>query len=66
MSRYEVQHKSSGIVAFSSSERLFCQHWYECNNYGPDIPVTDPDTGEIYWKQGEYMDLYVIVRKGTQ
>ena len=36
MPRYEVQFKTSGIVAFSATERAICQHWYECNNFGPD------------------------------
>lgn len=45
MSRYEVQFKSSGIVAFSASERGICQHWLECNDYAPEKPYNDPSNG---------------------
>ena len=69
MPRYEVQFKTSGIVAFSATERAICQHWYECNNYGPETPYRDPDTsgseGEIVpdkWVKGECLELFKIVR----
>ena len=69
MSRYEVQFKSSGIVAFSSSERGICQHWLECNDYGPDVPYVDPETsgsgGDIVpdkWVRGECLNLFVLKR----
>ncbi len=61
--RYEVQFKSSGIVAFSASERGICQHWLECNDNGPDMAYYDPDTGEIVpdkWVRGECLGLFVI------
>ena len=67
--RYEVQFKSSGIVAFSASERGICQYWLECNDYGPDVPYVDPETsgsaGEIdpnVWVRGECLGLFVIKR----
>ena len=65
MSRYEVQFKSSGIVAFSASERGICQHWLECNDYGPDVPYVDPDTGEIVpdkWVRGECLNLFKLIK----
>jgi hypothetical protein len=63
--RYEVQFKSTGIVAFSATERAICQHWYECNNYGPETPYCDPDTGEVdleRWVKGECLELFEVVR----
>lgn len=65
MPRYEVQFKTSGIVAFSATERAICQHWYECNNYGPETPYCDPDTGEIVpdkWIKGECLNLFIVKR----
>ena len=65
MSRFEVQFKSSGIVAFSASERGICQHWLECNDYGPEKPYTDPVTGELdphKWVKGESLGLFVLKR----
>lgn len=65
MSRYEVQFKSSGIVAFSATERGICQHWLECNDYGPDQSYYDPTTGEIVpnkWVRGECLGLFKLVR----
>jgi hypothetical protein len=65
MSRYEVQFKTSGIVAFSATERAICQHWYECNNYGPEMAYCDPATGEIVpdkWVRGECLELFIIKR----
>ena len=63
MSRYEVQFKSSGIVAFSASERGICQHWLECNDYGPEKPYNDPLTGEVdlnQWVKGECLGLFTL------
>jgi hypothetical protein len=63
MSRYEVQFQSTGIVAFSASERAICQHWYDCNNYGPEMAYCDPATGEIVpdkWVKGECLELFTI------
>ena len=65
MSRYEVQFKSSGIVAFSATERGICQHWLECNDYGPDQAYYDPDTGEIVpdkWVRGDCLNLFKLVK----
>lgn len=73
MSRYEVQFKSSGIVAFSASERGICQYWMECNDYGPEKPYIDPETsgsasgseGEIdpnQWVRGDCLGLFTLVR----
>ena len=62
MSRYEVQFKSSGIVAFSASERGICQHWLECNDYEPETPVNDPETGFVHWVRGECLGLFVLKR----
>ena len=62
MSRYEVQFKSSGIVAFSASERGICQHWLECNDYEPETPVNDPETGFVQWVRGECLGLFVLKR----
>jgi hypothetical protein len=65
MSRYEVQFRTSGIVAFSATERAICQHWYDCNNYGPEMPYCDPITGEIVphkWVKGECLELFKLVK----
>lgn len=65
MSLYEVQFKSSGIVAFSATERGICQHWLECNDYGPDTAYYDPDTGEIVpdkWVRGDCLNLFKLVK----
>ena len=65
MPRYEVQFKTSGIVAFSATERGICQHWLECNDYGPEMPYCDPVTGEIVpskWVRGECLELFKLVK----
>lgn len=65
MPRYEVQFRSSGIVAFSAQERGICLHWLECNDFGPDKPYTDPDTGEIdptRWVKGDCLGLFTLKR----
>ena len=63
MSRYEVQFKSSGIVAFSATERGICQHWLECNDYGPDKPIIDPETGEAQgYVRGDCLNLFILKR----
>lgn len=60
--RYEVQFKSSGIVAFSASDRGICQHWMDCNDYAPEVPEIDPDTGELtgHWLKGECLGLFKL------
>ena len=61
MSHYQVQFISSGIVAFSASERAICQYWLECNDYGPDKPIIDPDTGEAQgYAKGDCLNLFVL------
>lgn len=65
MSRYEVQFKSSGIVAFSATERGICQHWLECNDYEPETAYCDPDTGEIVpdkWVKGDCLGLFKLIK----
>ena len=63
MPRYEVQFKTSGIVAFSASERAICQHWLECNDYGPDKPIVDPDTGEAQgYARGDCLNLFKLTK----
>lgn len=62
---YQVQFISSGIVAFSAQERGICQHWIDCNNYGPDVPMVDPETGEIVpdqWIKGECLNLFKLLK----
>ena len=66
MSRYEVQFRSSGIVAFSASERGICQHWLECNDYGPETPFTDLETGAVEWAKGECLNLFKVVKCKTK
>lgn len=60
--RYEVQFRSSGIVAFSASERGICQHWLECNDYGPETPFTDLESGDVIWSKGECLNLFRVVK----
>jgi hypothetical protein len=65
MSRYEVQFKSSGIVAFSATEKAICQHWYDCNNFAPETAYYDPATGEIVPNKGvkgECLGLFKLVK----
>lgn len=63
--RYEVQFKSSGVVAFSASDRGICQHWLECNDYGPETPFTDLETGSVEWVKGACLNLFRIVKCKT-
>ena len=67
MSRYEVQFRSTGIVAFSATERGICQHWLECNDYGPETAYCDPENngsaGEGVpdkWIRGECLGLFTL------
>ena len=59
---YQVQFITSGIVAFSSQDRGLCQYFIECNNYGPEVPETDPDTGEWSgkWIKGACLNLFTL------
>lgn len=58
---YQVQFITSGIVAFSSHDRGLCTYFIECNNYGPEKPVTDPETGEIVsYAQGDCLNLFTL------
>ena len=62
MSRYEVQFKSSGIVAFSASEKGICTHWMECNDYEPEKAMKDPENDSIRWVKGDCLGLFILVR----
>ena len=58
---YQVQFKSSGIVAYSHQERGMCQYWIDCNDYGPDKPIIDPDTGDITgYTRGDCIGLFIL------
>lgn len=58
---YQVQFKSSGIVAFSSHDRGLCTYFIECNDYGPDKPILDPETGETTgYAKGDCLNLFVL------
>lgn len=46
--RYEVQFISTGIVAYSASNRALARHWYECNNFNVDT--------------GECLNLFKLVK----
>lgn len=60
---YQVQFISSGIVAFSSQDRGLCQYFIECNNYGPEKPIVDDDTGEVAgYERGDCLNLFKIVK----
>ena len=62
---YQVQFISSGIVAFSSHDRGLCTYFIECNNYEPDAPMIDDETGEIVegqWVKGDCLGLFKLVR----
>ena len=62
--RYEVQFITSGIVAFSSHDRGLCSYFIECNNYAPDIPEVDPDSGELtgLWLKGDCLNLFKLLK----
>lgn len=65
LTMYHVQFKSSGIVAFSSQDRGLCQYFIECNDYGPDKPIIDPDTGEVdphRWIKGDCLNLFKLLK----
>lgn len=62
MSRYEVQFRSSGIVAFSASEKGICQHWLECNDYEPETSHIDLETGLMIWAKGKCLELFKVVK----
>ena len=59
---YQVQFITSGIVAFSSHDKGLCTYFIECNNYEPDVPKVDPDTGEYTgeWLKGDCLNLFVL------
>lgn len=60
---YQVQFKSSGIVAFSSHDRGLCTYFIECNDYGPDKPILDPDTGEAQgFARGDCLNLFKLTK----
>jgi hypothetical protein len=45
---YQVQFISTGIVAYSASNRALARHWYECNNFNVDT--------------GECLNLFKLVK----
>lgn len=59
---YQVQFISSGIVAFSSHDRGLCTYFIECNNFAPDVPEIDTDTGEYtgVWLKGGCLNLFCL------
>ena len=60
---YQVQFKSSGKVAYTTSELANAKYWIECNNYGPDKPTIDTDTGEVTgYERGDCLGLFKLVR----
>ena len=61
---YQVQFITSGIVAFSSHDRGLCQYFIDCNNYAPEVPEVDPDTGVLtgLWIKGDCLNLFRIVK----
>lgn len=60
---YQVQFKSSGIVAYSSQERGMCQHFIDCNDYGPDKALIDPETGETMgYAKGDCLGLFKLIK----
>lgn len=68
---YQVQFKSSGIVAYSHQERGMCQYFIDCNDYGPDKPLIDPETsgseGETTgYAKGDCLGLFKLVKAGKQ
>lgn len=65
---YQVQFITSGIVAFSSHDRGLCTYFIECNNYAPDVPEVDPDTGELtgHWLKGDCLNLFTLKRVKKQ
>lgn len=66
---YQVQFISSGKVAYTTTERAHAKYWIECNNYGPEKPIADPETGEIVsYEAGDCLGLFkiVLVKKARQ
>jgi hypothetical protein len=62
---YTVQFRSSGIVAARFQERGAAMHWLECNDYAEDVPVVDPDTGEVTgYNRGECLNLFTLKKVG--
>lgn len=68
---YQVQFKSSGIVAYSHQERGMCQYWIDCNDYGPDKPIIGPETsgseGEVKgYARGDCLNLFKLTKVKQQ
>jgi len=65
---YQVQFITSGIVAFSSHDRGLCTYFIECNNYEPDVPEIDPESGELTgkWLRGDCLNLFKLVKSKEQ
>jgi hypothetical protein len=63
---YTVQFISSGIVAARFQDRASAVYWLDCNNYGEDKPIVDPDTGEVTgYDVGDCLNLFKIVKEKT-
>lgn len=64
---YQVQFKSSGIVAYSHQERGMCQYFIDCNDYGPDKALIDPETGETTeYAKGDCLGLFKLVKSDNR
>jgi hypothetical protein len=64
---YQVQFKTSGIVAFSSTDRAVASYWLDLNDHAPETPVVDPETGEIVeWAKGENLGLFKLVKASNK
>ena len=60
---YQVQFKTSGIVAFSSTDRAVASYWLDLNDHATETPITDPASGEIVdWAKGENLGLFKLVK----
>ena len=63
--RYQVQFKSSGIVATTMPSKALAEQWVEVNGTVPDTDYYDPITGEIVPERvikGQSLNLFTIVR----
>ncbi len=38
-------------------------YWLECNDYGDDRPIIDPDTGEVTgYQRGDCLNLFKVTK----
>lgn len=65
---YQVHFITSGIVAFSSQDRGLCTYFIECNNYAPDVPEVDPESGKLTgkWLKGDCLNLFTLKRVSAE